>query len=52
MGVMEVAISPGRHAVKGEFLETPMRLLGDIISLMGLLLLIFIGFVKKVKIQK
>lgn len=34
-GVMDIKVAEGRHAVVGKFLETPVRLVADILSLLG-----------------
>lgn len=43
-GVMDISIPSGKHLVKGEFSETSFRLASDVISLLSLLALLFLGF--------
>ena len=51
-GVMDINVLAGKHIVKGEFRETPLRLFGDFISLfsiLGLVIYLFYGLINKFK---
>ncbi|MBI2420749.1 MAG: hypothetical protein HYV38_01565 [Candidatus Levybacteria bacterium] len=40
-GVMEISVAKGNHVIKAEFRETPLRLMGDVISLSSIAALLF-----------
>jgi hypothetical protein len=49
-GVMEINVLAGRHVVKGEFRETPLRLFSDFVSLfsiLGLVIYLIYGLIRK-----
>jgi hypothetical protein len=51
-GVMDVKVLAGRHIIKGEFTETPLRLFSDIISLIsvvGLMIFLMYSLIHKFK---
>ena len=51
-GVMEVNVLAGKHNIKGEFRETPLRFLSDIISLVsivGLMIFLMYSLIRKLK---
>ncbi len=51
LGVMEIAVPQGQHTVIGKFSETPMRLVSDMISLVGLVVLIFLSLLPRQKFE-
>jgi hypothetical protein len=51
-GVININVSAGKHIIKGEFTETPLRLFSDIISLIsvvGLMIFLMYSLIHKLK---